>query len=141
MTFQKISLTIIALVMTTSIAFSQGVPPNESQKQRAEKKIEERKQEYIGNFLSTLEVDAFQKEIIKQKLNTFFERKIELLKMPYKRSVELQEAITKLENSHFKDIEAMVTEDTMSKIIEMVQGDFNEKEVIKEKKRKKKKKN
>lgn len=141
MTFQKISLTIIALVMTTSIVFSQNVAPNESQKQRAEKKMEERKQEYIANFLSTLNVDAFQKEIIKQKLNTFFERKIELLKLPYKRSVELQEAITKLENSHFKDIEEMVTEDTMNKIIEMVQGDFNEKEVIKEKKRKKKEKN
>ena len=100
--------------------------------------MEERKQDYINNFLYTLEADEFQKEIIKQKLNSFFDEKIILLKRPYNRSVELQEAITNLENSHFKDIVNMVSEDTMKKIIEMAQGDFNEKEVVKEKRKKRK---
>ncbi|MGF1555410.1 hypothetical protein [Paucihalobacter sp.] len=119
--------------------YSQNVPPNESQKVRMEQKMEERKQDYINNFLYTLEVDEFQKEIIRQKLNSFFDEKINILKRPYKRSIEFQEAITSLENSHFKDIEEMVTKTTMTKIIEMAQGDFNEKDVLREKRKNKKK--
>lgn len=132
---------LLLLILGLTFSYGQNVPPNESQKVRMEQKMEERKQDYINNFLSTLEADSFQKEIIKQKLSSFFDEKLNVLKRPYKRTVEFQEAVTNLENSHFKDIESMVTEDTMKKIKEMIQGDFNEKEVIKEKKRKKRKKN
>ncbi|TPV32421.1 hypothetical protein FJ651_12730 [Paucihalobacter ruber] len=120
--------------------YSQNVMPNESQKERTERKIEERKQEYINNFLFTLNADDFQKEIIRQKLNSFFEEKIALGKQRYNRSFEYQEAVRKLEDNHFKDIEALLTEENMTKIKEMVKGDFDEKEVIKEKKKKKEKK-
>lgn len=131
-------LLIVLLIIFLNTSYSQNTPPNESQKVRMEQKMEERKQDYINNFLYTLDADEFQKEIIKQKLNSFFDEKIILLKRPYNRSVELQEAITNLENSHFKDIVNMVSEDTMKKIIEMAQGDFNEKEVVKEKRKKRK---
>lgn len=131
-------LLIVLLIIFLNTSYSQNTPPNESQKVRMEQKMEERKQDYINNFLYTLDADEFQKEIIKQKLNSFFDEKIILLKRPYNRSVELQEAITNLENSHFKDIVNMVSEDTMKKIVEMAQGDFNEKEVVKEKRKKRK---
>lgn len=131
-------LLIVLLIIFLNTSYSQNTPPNESQKVRMEQKMEERKQDYINNFLYTLDADEFQKEIIKQKLNSFFDEKIILLKRPYNRSVELQEAITNLENSHFKDIVNMVNEDTMKKIVEMAQGDFNEKEVVKEKRKKRK---
>ena len=130
-------LLIVLLIIFLNTSYSQNTSPNESQKVRMEQKMEERKQDYINNFLYTLDADEFQKEIIKQKLNSFFDEKIIILKRPYNRSVELQEAITNLENSHFKDIVNMVSEDTMKKIIEMDQGDFNEKEVVKEKRKKK----
>jgi hypothetical protein len=130
---------LLALLSFNKIV-SQNVLPNESQKERTERKIEERKQEYINNFLSTLNADDFQKEIIKQKLISFFDEKIALSKQQYSRSFEYQEAVRKLEDSHFKDIEPMLTEENMAKIKEMIQGDFDEKEVIKEKKKKKDKK-
>lgn len=128
----------ILIFSFTALAFSQGTTPNESQKERFAQKMEERKQEYISNFLYTLDADEFQKEIIKQKLITFFDEKMVIMKTPFKRTIEFDEAVRKLENSHFNDIENMVTEDTMKKIIEMAQGDFNEKEVVKEKRKKRK---
>jgi hypothetical protein len=135
---------IVTISLLTMFSFNkslaQNVMPNESQKERMERKIEERKQEYINNFLSTLNADDFQKEIIKQKLISFFDEKIALSKQQYGRSIEYQEAVRKLEDSHFKDIEPMLTEENMAKIKEMIQGDFDEKEVIKEKKKKKDKK-
>ncbi len=139
MMIKYLNLLVVILVSCHNMIYSQNVPPNESQKVRMEQKMEERKQDYINNFLYTLEVDEFQKEIIRQKLNSFFDEKINILKRPYKRSIEFQEAITSLENSHFKDIEEMVTKTTMTKIIEMAQGDFNEKDVLREKRKNKKK--
>ena len=138
---KKYILTISLLtILSFNKSLSQNVLPNESQKERAERKMEERKQEYIDNFLSTLNADDFQKEIIKQKLISFFDEKIALSKQQYGRNFEYQEAVRKLEDSHFKDIEPMLTEENMAKIKEMIQGDFDEKEVIKEKKKKKDKK-
>lgn len=138
---KKYILTISLLTMLSfNKSLSQNVLPNESQKERTERKMEERKQEYIDNFLSTLKADDFQKEIIKQKLISFFDEKIALSKQQYGRNFEYQEAVRKLEDSHFKDIEPMLTEENMAKIKEMIQGDFDEKEVIKEKKKKKDKK-
>ena len=138
---KKYILTISLLTMLSfNKSLSQNVLPNESQKERTERKMEERKQEYIDNFLSTLNADDFQKEIIKQKLISFFDEKIALSKQQYGRNFEYQEAVRKLEDSHFKDIEPMLTEENMAKIKEMIQGDFDEKEVIKEKKKKKDKK-
>lgn len=138
---KKYILTISLLtILSFNKSLSQNVLPNESQKERTERKMEERKQEYIDNFLSTLNADDFQKEIIKQKLISFFDEKIALSKQQYGRNFEYQEAVRKLEDSHFKDIEPMLTEENMAKIKEMIQGDFDEKEVIKEKKKKKDKK-
>lgn len=134
------TLVIIFTIGLGSI-YAQNVAPNASQKELQERKLEERKQEYISNFLTTIDADDFQKEIIKQKIDSFFEKKLALLKLPYKRSVELQEAVHNLENTHFKDIEDIISEDTMSKIKEMIQGDFDEKKVKKEKRKKGKNKN
>lgn len=136
----KLIITLLFFLIC-SVFYAQNNALNEGQKQRIEQKMEDRKQEYIANFLFTLDVDEFQKEIIKQKLETFFDEKMLIYKKPFKRTVEFEEAVRNLEQTHFKDIKEMVTEDTMSKIIEMAQGDFNEKEVIKDKKRKRKKKN
>ena len=138
--FKSILTISLITLLTLNNVYTQNVLPNESQKERIERKIEDRKQDYINNFLSTLDADDFQKEIIKQKLISFFDEKIALGKRPYNRSFEYQEAVRKLEDNHFKDIEALLTEENMSKIKEVIKGDFDEKEVIKEKKKKKKNK-
>lgn len=113
--------------------------PTESDKKKQEKKIEERKQEFIANFMTTLEADDFQKEIIKQYINSFFEAKIAALKIPYEHNIDRQEAIKKLENAHFKELEELISENDMKKIKDMISGKFKESEVIKDKKKKKKK--
>ena len=41
---------------------------------------------------------------------------------------------------HFKDLEELISESDMAKIKEMIKGNFDEKEIVKEKRKKKKKK-
>jgi hypothetical protein len=115
--------------------------PTEEEIAKYERLIEERKDEFITNFLSTLEADDFQKEIIKQHLNSYYDERKKLLKVKYERSFERQDAIKKLNETHFKDLEELISKNDMSKIKEMVNGNFDEKEVKKEKKKKRKRKN
>ena len=114
--------------------------PTEDEIAKYEQKLEDRKDEFIANFLTTLEADDFQKEIIKQYLNSYFEAKKEVLKIKYEHSIDRKEAIKKLNETHFKDLEELISENDMTKIKDMIKGDFDEKEVKKKKKKKRKKK-
>lgn len=147
---KKITLLIFALLIGFS-TYAQsrrdrmGNPvinrePTEEEIAKYQQKLEERKDEYIANFLTTLEADNFQKEIIKQYLNSYFEAKKEVLKVKYERIFDREQAIKKLDESHFKDLEELISENDMTKIKDMIKGDFNENEVKKKKKKKKRKK-
>jgi len=114
--------------------------PTEKEIAKRERDMEERKEEYIDNFITTLEADEFQKHIIKQKILSFYEAKIKLYKTPFERSFDRERAIEKLDNTHFKDLEELISENDMSKIKELIKGDFNEKEVVKKKKKRRRKK-
>lgn len=112
--------------------------PSEKDIENYKRKIEERKEEFIANFLTTLEADDFQKEIIKQYLNSYFDAKQEVLKVKYERSFDREQAVKKLDDAHFKELQDLISEGDMKKIKEMIKGDFDEQEVKKEKKKKRK---
>lgn len=114
--------------------------PTEKDIAKHKQMVEERKQEYISNFLTTLEADDFQKEIIKQNINTFFDAKMAILKTNFNHSIDRRAAIKNLEDTHFVDLEELISENDMTKIKELLKGGFNEKEVVKDKKKKRKKK-
>lgn len=114
--------------------------PSDAEIEKRKREVEERKKEFIANFLSTLQADEFQKEIAKQHINSFFEKKIAILKTPFDHSLERKEAIESLENTHFKELEELISESDMTKIKDMIKGGFDEDEVKKKKKKEKKKK-
>ncbi|NRD21475.1 hypothetical protein HNV08_15580 [Winogradskyella eckloniae] len=114
--------------------------PSKEQLEKHARELEERKEEYINNFISTLEGDEFQKHIIKQNIQSFFEAKIAIFNTQYEHSIDRKNAVEHLENTHFKDLEELISENDMKKIKDMIKGGFNEKEVVKEKKKKRKKK-
>ncbi|REE25608.1 hypothetical protein DFQ09_102199 [Winogradskyella pacifica] len=114
--------------------------PSEQEIAKYEREAEERKEEYIANFLTTLEADDFQKQIIKLSINSFFEEKIAIFKTRFEHSLDRKAAIQNLEDTHFSELEELISEDDMAKIKEMISGKFDEKEVTK-KKRKRKKRN
>ncbi|WP_411896159.1 hypothetical protein [Winogradskyella sp. A2] len=113
--------------------------PSQQDIEKRKRMIEERKLEYIDNFLTTLEGDEFQKEIIRQHLLTFYDAKIAILKTRFDHSLDRQNAIKGLETSHFKELQTLISEGDMKKIQAMITGDFDEKEAKKKKKKKKKK--
>ncbi|WP_179315443.1 hypothetical protein [Winogradskyella undariae] len=150
---KKIILILFTLFLTLNIQAQRsrrssmgGVPqtnnePTDKEIAKREREMEERKEEYIDNFLSTLEADDFQKHIIKQNINSYFDEKIAVLKTPFEHSLDREEAIKKLEDTHFIELKELISENDMAKLMEMIKGGFNEKEVVKEKKKRRKRKN
>ncbi|MEM9679252.1 MAG: hypothetical protein AAF901_02925 [Bacteroidota bacterium] len=140
--FTVVSLTAFAQrrPMRGNIPQNNQQPTQEDIEER-KRKMEERREEYIANFIATLEADDFQKVIIKQTLDSYFEKKINLYKIPYQSSVEREDAVKELDENHFKELEELISENDMKKIREMLAGGFDEKEAKKKKKKKKKNKN
>ncbi|BAO77191.1 hypothetical protein [Winogradskyella sp. PG-2] len=146
---KKIVLIIFALFIGLNV-FGQGRrdrmgnpvvnrEPTDKEIADHKRKIEERKNEFIANFITTLEGDDFQKEIVKQYINSYFDEKVALSKIKFEHTLDRDKAIKKLDDSHFAELEELISEDDMTKIKDMIKGDFDEKEVKKEKKKKRKK--
>lgn len=151
---RKIVLLTLLLVTTLSVSAQFGgqrqnsrlgrqvpnTPPNESQKADMERKQAERQEEYVSNFLTTLEADAFQKEIAKQTLNDYFEKTKSFLKLPFANSVERKDAFEAFKIHHFAELKTMLPENDIKKLDTFLEGKFEEKEVVKKKKKKKRRK-
>jgi hypothetical protein len=149
---KKIVLIIFALFLALNI-FGQNqrqrntnnIPqsnsePTEQQIAKQKREMEERIDEYLTNFLSTLEADEFQKHIMKQNLNSFYDARIELSKTNFEHRLDRKAADKKLEEELFAELEELISESDMTKLKDMLKGVFDEKEALKEKKKKKKKK-
>ena len=112
--------------------------PTEQAIEKQKRLIEERMEEYITNFLTTLEADDFLKEITRQTLKSYFEAKTEILETKYERSFQRKEAVDKLNKIHFQELKELMSESDIKKIEKLTKGEFDEKEVVKKRKEKRK---
>lgn len=142
-------LTVLIAILTCSVVIGQRPlnsgrlvnptpEPTEEQLAERKKKIEERREEYIANFLTTLEADEFQKQIIKLSLDSYFEEKLKIFTAQYDHPSARTEAFKALDDTHFKELETLISENDMVKLTDFVKGEFDDKEIKKARKKKKK---
>ncbi|OUS00870.1 hypothetical protein A9Q86_08950 [Flavobacteriales bacterium 33_180_T64] len=136
---KKIYLTIFCCIALIGSVSSQNAA-DQKKIEKYEEEVERKKQNYINDFLATLNIDDFQKEIIKQSMNSYF---IELTKVNKLRLQGFQRtaAIERLDEAHFKDVKTIVSEDIMAKIMDAIKGKWNQKAERKAEKKKRKRKN
>lgn len=115
-------------------------PPSESQKEAAEKRALERRQEFVVNFLSTLEADEFQKEIAKQAIDDYFVKITEFTKILFGSSAERKDAFDMFKREHFRELKSLMSDSDNKKLDEFLNGDFEENEVKKKRRKNRKRK-
>ena len=127
--------------MVSLPSYSQTSDDVEKQREEFEKKAEEELTRRINAFVVELNVDDFQKEIIKQKLHSYYKEQRLIYTNNELKYFERDELITNLNNTHFEDINNMLSEDTKDQIQLFIKdvGTTLEKEKKKKKKNKKKK--
>ncbi|WP_156115526.1 hypothetical protein [Psychroserpens sp. Hel_I_66] len=133
---KRILISVFCTVLFISNGFSQAL--EEKQRLKYEAEMEQKKKEYITDFVATLKVDDFQKEIIVQSMESYFEeyQKINMLSL---RDFERKAYVQKLDDTHFSDLKAIVSEENMEEIMDAVKGKWDPKEAKKKKKKRKKK--
>ena len=116
MFFRILRITLFLAILCSIPAMAQTQDEAKKQQEEFEKKIKEKLETRIETFVTELQVDDFQKEIIKQKLHSYYmEQKAIYTDMSLK-YFERDEQLSTLSNSHFDDIKSMVSDDTMSQI-------------------------
>lgn len=110
----------------------------EKEKAEYERKVEEKKAEYIANIVNSFELDEFQKQMLTIRLHSYYQEvtKISLLDVP---SFEKKTLVEDFGLSHFKDFEEMLGKDFVAKLLEKAKGE-DQSDQKKKKKRKKRKK-
>ena len=140
--FKKtINISILLFFFCQIPTMAQTQEEIEKQQQEFEQKALEQLNIRIKTFLADQPIDDFQKEIIKQKLISYYQAKTEIYMNRTLKYYERDEQVLNLDNSHFSDIENMITENTMDQIELFIKdaGATLEKESKKKKKKKKKK--
>jgi len=153
MSISQLKILIPFILLCSSSVFAQGYNQGYNQRGRnysivprsdttpdtkkQEEEFHERLENHIQSFMITLDIDDFQKHIIKQKLDSYFVEKLSILKSGIQNQFALEERIELLDNTHFNDIKEM----TPLNIQDSIQKFIKIKEIapIKSKKEKRKK--
>lgn len=105
-------LTLLIVIPSTAQTTDDAQKARENYEQKVHEEVNNR----IQTFITNLEIDDFQKEIIKQKLQSYYTRKKEIFIDGSLKYYERDAKINELNITHFSDISNMITEDTMDKI-------------------------
>ncbi|MEZ4856048.1 MAG: hypothetical protein R2812_06185 [Gelidibacter sp.] len=139
MSLKYITVFISLFLLGTSINYAQQDEAEmKKQIETFQKKLKEDQEERIQTFVSELNTDDFQKEIIKQKLNTYYDEKKLILQDETLKYFEKDEKLSILDASYFSDIKDIISENTMAAIKNFIKDNSSE---LKKQKKKKKKKN
>lgn len=136
MFFRICKITIILLAINSSSVYAQN---DDVEKQRAEyeKKVLEEMDSRTLEFLSQLQVDDFQQEIIKQKIESYFQQRKKIFYHQDLKYFERDEQLSMLTSTHFLDIKDMITDDIMEQIKSFVKDGGAEMKKNKTKKKRK----
>ena len=118
----------------------QNTQPTEAQIEARKKEMDERRAEYVANFIKTLEAGEFEKEIIKQKLDSYYTELKTFYEIKFESQAERKDALEKMTKKHFEELEPLISESDTQKIHNFTKGKFEEKKEKKKKKRRKRRK-
>jgi len=139
---KTIYIIIFCCFALTNYSYSQEESLSASEKKQVKQQKEEakrQKEKYITEFMATIEVGDFEKEIIIQAMNSYFDELVKVNKLRLKH-YERESYIDKLDKRHFEDVNNIVSEEVMSQIMDAVKGKWKKKTDKKKKKKKKRKK-
>lgn len=139
MFFRILKITFFLALVCSIPSLAQTQDEAKKQQEEFEKKVKEKLEEGIQTFVSQLDVDDFQKEIIKQNLNSYYMEQKDIYTNTSLKYYERDEQLSRLKNSHFDDIKSMISDETMGQI-DLFIKDVGQ-TLEKEKKKKNKKKN
>lgn len=139
MKFSK-NIIIVFFLTVCSYGFSQTAAEIKYDKERYEEKTKEIKNEIINDITGALNLDDFEKQIVTQSIESYFEEvtKIYTYEVPV---YEKQDLVNQLDARHFNDLKTILEQEQIDFIINQLKGDWKKDKKKKKRKNKRKKDN
>lgn len=139
MVSKLVKVTLLMLVLGVTPAYAQNKDAMEKEREKYMEKQMEQYRDRVDTFVKLLNVDDFKAQIIKQKIDDFYQKRNQIAFSENHQELEKEPLIEQLKISHFADVKELYTEETIASVQRFV--DDNKAEIKKLQKTKTKKNN
>ncbi|MBJ7879899.1 hypothetical protein [Gelidibacter salicanalis] len=139
MVAKLVKVTLLMLVLGVTPAYAQSKDAMEKEREKYMEKQMEQYRDRVDTFVKLLNVDDFKAQIIKQKIDDFYQKRNQIAFSEKHQELEKEPLIEQLKISHFADVKELYTEETIASVLRFV--DDNKAEIKKLQKTKTKKNN
>ncbi len=139
MVAKTIRLSLVMLFLSITTSYAQTKDAMEKEREKYMQKQMDDYRDRVDTFVKLLNVDDFEGEIIKQKVDDFYKKRNQIMYSEIYQEYEKKSMVDQLKISHFSDVKELYSEDTIASIQRFV--DDNKAEIKKLQKTKTKKNN
>ncbi|RXJ45898.1 hypothetical protein [Gelidibacter gilvus] len=139
MVAKTIRLSLVMLFLSITTSYAQTKDAMEKEREKYMQKQMDDYRDRVDTFVKLLNVDDFEGEIIKQKVDDFYKKRNQIIYSEIYQEYEKKSMVDQLKISHFSDVKELYTEDTIASIQRFL--DDNKAEIKKLQKTKTKKNN
>ncbi|TXE10890.1 hypothetical protein ES711_03020 [Gelidibacter salicanalis] len=116
MVAKLVKVTLLMLVLSVSPAHAQKKEAMEKEREQYMEKQMDQYRERVDTFVKLLHVDDFKGQIIKQKIDEFYEKRHKIYSSDSYKAIEKESVIEEMKISHFADVSELYSEETISSI-------------------------
>jgi len=116
MVAKLVKVTLLMLILSVSPAHAQKKEAMEKEREQYMEKQMEQYRERVDTFVQLLNVDDFKGQIIKQKIDEFYEKRHKIYSSENYKEIEKESVIEEMKIAHFADVNELYSEDTISSI-------------------------
>lgn len=135
---RKIFIPLACFLLFCSQGNAQSEAEIRHEQERFAERQEKMKTQIINDIVEALKVDAFEKQIVTQSIESYLKEvtKIYMLDLPV---FEKKDLVVQLEDRHFNDLKAIISQEQIDFILNQIKGDWKKDQKKKKKKKRKKK--
>ncbi len=116
MVAKLVKVTLLMLILSVSPAHAQKKEAMEKEREQYMEKQMEQYRERVDTFVQLLNVDDFKGQIIKQKIDEFYEKRHKIYSSENYKEIEKESVIEEMKIAHFADVDELYSEDTINSI-------------------------
>lgn len=139
MVAKLVKVVVLMLILGVTPTYAQRKEAHEREQEQYMEKQMDQYRERVDTFIKLLDIDDFKGEILKQKIDDFYQKRNQIAMSELHQIFEKETLIDELKTSHFADVQELYTEETIASVQRFVED--NKSEIKKLQKTKTKKNN
>ncbi|TDU39932.1 hypothetical protein BXY82_1970 [Gelidibacter sediminis] len=116
-----IKVTLFMLVLGVMPTYAQRKEAMEREREQYMEKQMDQYRDRVDTFVTLLKIDEFKGEIIKQKIDDFYQKRNQIVFSERHQQFEKDAFVEQLKTSHFLDVKELYTEETIASVLRFIE--------------------